>query len=262
MKAVVTGANGTVGSALVALLKQKKVKVIPWNRKKVAIDDYYAMEDFISTVDPDIVFHLAVASESTGRDNEPWLVNYEWASELAWITRLHSIKFIFTSTAMVFSDDAKGPFTVNAVPDASQGYGFEKRRAEERVFYQNPDARVVRLGWQIGDAPGSNNMIDFFAEKMKTDGEVDASDRWYPACSFLPDTVEALWGIAEEQPPGLYMIDANEKWTFFEIASALNTLHGKQWKIRKTDDFEYDQRLLDPRIEVNSLKARLPKLKG
>lgn len=29
----------------------------------------------------------------------------------------------------------------------------------------NPDARIVRLGWQIGREPGSNNMVDFYQGK-------------------------------------------------------------------------------------------------
>ncbi len=103
MKILVTGGNGTVGSRLVQLLKKKGCEVTLWDRSKVAIDDYHQMEAFVSAVKPDIVYHLAVASTPTGKINESWLVNYEWASELAWITKILDIRFIFTSTVMVFS---------------------------------------------------------------------------------------------------------------------------------------------------------------
>lgn len=249
MKALVTGANGTVGKALCRLLGDQAVA---WDRQRVPIDQYAPMEAFVRSVAPDVVFHLAIASRSTGKPNESWLVNYEWPSELAWITRTLGIRFVFTSSVMVFTDHAPGPFTVDSVPDAKEGYGYEKQSAEQRVRAQNPDAVIARLGWQIGDAPGSNNMIDFFTRQ----DEIKASTKWLPACSFLDDTAAALVSLAGG-PAGLYQINANKRWNFFEIASALNDLHGRRWRVTPTEEFIYDQRMIDDRVAVPPLSQRL-----
>ena len=259
MKVLMTGANGTVGTVLRKHLTSRGAEVVAWDRGEVPVDDYHAMEAFVRRVQPEVLFHLAIASQNTGRENESWLVNYHWSSELAWICRMLGIVFVFTSTVMVFSDNAPGPFTIDSPPDAREGYGYEKRRAEERVGYQNPDARVLRLGWQIGEAPGSNNMIDFFEQKMREDGKIAASTRWYPACSFLPDTAAALAKVAG-MSPGLYQADSNRRWNFFEIATALNQRHGNRWDIVSTDDFVYDQRMIDPRLNLPALSERLPEL--
>ena len=169
-KFLVTGVNGTVGTALCRLLG---TQAVGWDRQRVPIDQYAPMETFVRETAPDVVFHLAIASRSTGKPNESWLVNYEWPSELAWITHTLGIRFVFTSSVMVFTDRAPGPFTIESVPDAVEGYGHEKRCAEQRVASQNPDAVIARLGWQIGEAPGSNNMIDYF----ERNGEIKARDR-------------------------------------------------------------------------------------
>lgn len=261
MRALVTGARGTVGGALTRALAREGHQVVAWDRAQVRIDDYHVMERFVRDTAPDVIFHLAIASQPTGRDRESWLVNYEWSSELAWIARVLDVALVFTSTAMVFSDQAPGPFTRDSVPDAREGYGFEKRCAEERVRYQNPAARIVRLGWQIGDAPGSNNMIDFFDRNQAQHGRVRASTRWYPATSFLDDTAAALLQIPA-MPADLYMLDANTAWTFFDIARALSRRHGDRWNVEPTDDFVYDQRMHDPRIRMPSLAERLPELAG
>ena len=260
MKALVTGASGTVGTALCRLLVARGAKVIAWNRERVPVDSYAAMEEFVRLSAPDVVFHLAIASRGTGKPNESWLVNCEWPSELAWITRQLGIKFVFTSSVMVFTDNARGPFTIQSRPDAQEGYGHEKRMAEERVLRQNPDAAVVRLGWQIGETQGSNNMIDYFERQMREHDAIKASTKWLPACSFLDDTAEALLRIAA-QPSGLYMVDSNERWSFYEIACTLNERHGGRWKIVPMDDFVYDQRMLDEHAQVPSLKQRLPTLR-
>ena len=262
MKILITGANGTIGSELKKFLTNLDVEVVTWDRSSVPIDGYYRMEEFLYAIQPDILFHLAAVNLNTYTTDNSWLANYEWTSELAWITKVLDIPFIYTSTAMVFScnGNARGPFTIHSQPDAMEGYGYEKRRAEERIFYQNPKATVVRLGWQIGEKSGSNNMIDYFDRHMRQHGHISASTKWKPACSFIEDTVKALFALVKF-PPGLYMIDSNEKWSFFEIACALNELHEGKWNIVADHNFIYDQRLFDDRIKLPSLKMRLKKLR-
>ncbi len=261
MKVLLTGSSGTVGSEMKQYLESMRAGVFCWDRKRVPVDQYRPMEDFVREIRPDVIFHFAIAARPTGKENEGWLVNYEWTSELAWIARVLNARFIYTSSAMVFSDHAQGPFTVDSVPDASEGYGCEKRMSESRVFHQNPNATIARLGWQIGDRAGSNTMYDAFETLMKNEGRIRASTKWFPACSFLADTVQCLFNTLNH-PPGLYMIDSNERWNYFEIATALNEFHQSRWKIEPTEDFVFDQRLIDTRLNPPSLKTRLPALSG
>jgi len=260
MKIAVTGSGGTIGSALVPYLKGQGHQVVPWDRSKVPITEYWAMEEFLRSEKVGALFHLAVPSKPTGTPNESWIVNYQWTSELAWICRELGIVFVYVSTVMVFSSQKQGPFTVDTTPDAGDGYGMEKRLAEERVFHQNPASRVLRLGWQIGGSSGSNNMVDFLDDQFTADGLVACSTQWLPACSFLEDSVPIL-GSMIDRDPGLYQFDTNQKWNFYQIAFALNKVLGKKWKITATDSFVFDQRMVDPRLPAVSLKTRLPSLK-
>lgn len=259
MKAIITGASGAVGSGLKQLLEGRGETVVAWDRGQIPIDDYAAMENFVRAEQPDVVFHLATASKPTGREKEGWWVNYHWTSELAWICRQLNVRFVFTSSVMVYTNQAVGPFTSETVPDEVKGYGYEKLQAEERALEQNPDAVIARIGWQIGQQPGSNNMLEFFERQMQQHGEVKASQRWYPACSFIPDTASALVDLAQ-QAGGVYLVDSNERWTFYEVASALNALHQERWKVTPTEDFVYDQRMIDPRVTIPALNVQLPSL--
>lgn len=264
MKVLVTGLRGTVGRALEAQLRGDGHQVLGWDRAAVPIDRYEAMDRFVAGSGADAVVSLAIASQPTGRDREAWLVNHDWPSELAWICRQRRLRFVHTSTVMVFSQAAAGPFTLASVPDAAEGYGHEKRIAEARVFHQYPEAIVVRLGWQIGDAPGSNNMIDYLDRQARAHGEIAqiaASTRWLPACSFLPDTAAAL-ARALTAPPGLYQLDSNERHTMFEIASALSAHHGGRWRIIPATEPAQDSRMIDPRLGIPPLTHRLPALAG
>jgi dTDP-4-dehydrorhamnose reductase len=254
MKILVTGLGGTVGRALAPRLAADGHVVVGWDRTTVPIDRYAAMDAFIESTRPDAVINLAIASRPTGRDRESWLVNYDWPSELAWICRQRKLRFLHTSSVMVFAPTTTGPFTLASPADACDGYGLEKRLSEQRVLSQYPHAVVARLGWQIGDAPGSNNMIDYLTRMAVGLGEIRASRRFLPACSFLLDTVDALARLVEA-PPGLYQLDGNERWTFADIAHALAAPRG--WHVVDTDDVVQDQRMLDPRPAVASLRSRL-----
>ena len=45
----------------------------------------------------------------------------------------------------------------------------------------------------------------------------------------------------------------------YEIACALNERHGRRWKIVPTDDFVFDQRLIDPRVPISpAVKSKIP----
>jgi dTDP-4-dehydrorhamnose reductase len=264
--ALLTGLNGTVGRALAAALRVRGVTVHAYPRTD-APDDPAAINAALDRFAPDVLFHLAIASQPRGLENESWRINVEWPMRLAAACRDRGVRFISTSTAMVFSDDAAGPFTVDAIPDRTDGYGFEKRTAENRIRAANPDAYVARLGWQIGDAPGGNDMLIYLEQQHREKGAIAAATRWLPACSFLEDTAAALCTLGEAKTPdnrplapGIYHVDSNDSWTFFAIARALNHRHGDRWKVTPTSDFVYDQRLLETRLPVPRLESRLPEL--
>lgn len=261
MNILMTGAGGTVGSALSARARQQHHTTTAWDRNLAPPDDAAAVAGFIHRINPDAIIHLAIPSRNTGRENEGHLVNVEWSGLLARQCRDRGIPFIYTSTAMVFTDRAKGPFYPDTSPDATEGYGGEKRRGEERVFAENPSSIVVRLGWQIGSMPGSNNMVDFFAANMRDKGVIPASRRWLPACSFVEDTADLLLQLLDRGENGIFHSSSNDQWNFFEIATALNRRHGDLWNIQANDDFVYDQRMPDPRIQMPPLADRLPELR-
>lgn len=256
MKTVLTGSNGTLGSILLKYLKSLNFEVVPWNREEVSIDSYSEMELFLKKIKPDVLFHLAALIPPKDSYNESWKVNCEWPSQLAVLSKKLKIQFLFTSSVMVFSDSNYGPFVVDSKPDANHGYGYEKFAAEKYIRKNNQEAVITRLGWQIGESAGSNNMIDYFETQMKENGEINASDLWFPACSFLSETVVVLLDTLR-LGGGTYLIDSNKEWSFYDICKALKIYRNCSWKIKRTSDFKCDQRMIDHRIQIAPLKKQL-----
>lgn len=244
MKAIITGMNGTVAPVVAATLKRHGIESVAWDRSKVSTDNEAEMRAFIESVRPDYFLHIGMGP-------------VEWAASLAKLCGEYEIPFLFTSTVSVFSDNVTGPITPDTPPDAEDEYGAYKRACEQAVARANPGAQIVRLGWQIGDAAGSNNMMDFFETEMEQKGAIVASVHWYPSCSFLEDTADALFHILTKRGPGLYQLNGNTSYSLYDIASALAEHHDRPWRIERADEPKRDNRMVDTNSRIEPITKRL-----
>jgi dTDP-4-dehydrorhamnose reductase len=257
---LVTGGNGTVGKALRVVAERAGHQVTNWDRRVVRYGDETAMMRYLEQQSPDVIVNLALASQD---DSQSLLnardINVEFPALLGKLCEAKRIRFLHTSSVMVFENSGSGPFNLNSIPAASEGYGREKRIAEERIAAECSNAIVARLGWQIGEDFVGNTMSHFLADSMQSKQEIVASHFWIPACSFVMDTAANLLDLAMSRGSGnrMFHIDGNRGWSFFEIATALNSYLKQSWKVRRDDSFVYDQRLLGDLVDRCDISRRL-----
>ncbi len=255
---MISGAGGTIGRPLVKYLVNQGFEIIKWNRHEVNISNYHDMEKYITFYKPEVFYHLAAITSWDERERrDSWLVNYHWTSELAWICRIHGIRFIFISSAMVFDIFQQGPFYPDTEPLAQSGYGYEKRKAEEQCLKQNPNTVIVRLGWQI-NGDGKNCMLYQFDEEQQRKGKVMLSDQFLPSCSFVEDTVRVLTERMNAKP-GIYQVNANRGLNLYELGCYLKKIYQKDWQLEKTTEPAQNQLMLDDRIQIEELESALRK---
>lgn len=202
------------------------------------------MESFIAEQSPDWFFHLATGSP-------------EWAAALARICWSRGIRFLFTGSVSVFDGSKPGPYPADKMPDATDDYGRYKADCERRVRAENPDAYIARLGWQIGDAPGSNNLIDFLFRMAKERGRVEVSSGIVHSNAFLEDTADALHRLMAEHPPGLYQLEGNPGLSLYELTLRLKALHGFRFSVIEIQEPRRDIRMINDRIAMGQITDRL-----
>ena len=237
MKVLVTGMNGTVAPALAQALRAAGHEVIGWNRALIPPEEPVAVRGFIEEQQPDALCHLGMGSA-------------RWAESMARVCLERQLRFLFTSSVSVFSPRQQGPFTVEAPPEPDDDYGRYKLECEQRIRAVDPDARIVRLGWQIGSGPGGNQMLEYLERTHREAGRIEASTQWYPACSFLADTAQSLLTILQGGPSGLCHLDGNPGLDFHAIAGRLRRLHHTDWTIVPVDAPVQNHRMIDPRTTV------------
>ena len=244
MKALLTGLNGTVAPVLAQALAQAGHSIVPWDRSRHPVDHPGAVRFFIESEQPGLFCHLALGSP-------------DWAGWAAQACADLRIPFLYVSSVSVFSAAQSGPFAVQDLPAPDDDYGRYKLECERRVQAAHPGAHVVRIGWQIGTGTGGNQMVEFLARAFQAHGRIEASTRWFPACSFLPDTAETLLRILA-LPPGLYHLDGNPGLNFFQIAAGLQRLLAAPWNVIPVAGLVQNHRLLDPRVAVAAITRRFP----
>lgn len=258
MKALVTGAGGTVGKALCDYLIQNQHEVVAWDRQAAVPGDTQAGVRLFNQVQPDVIFHLALPSQPAGLPDEGTVVNEKWTADLASLAAQHGRPLVYSSTVMVYNPQKPGPYYPEDEPNETEGYGWGKLLGEKAAREAAPDhVRIARLGWQIGNEAGSNNMMDFLEKEHAEKGVISASTRWLPATSLLSATASALVYISG-LPAGTYLVNSNQKWNFYQIVCALKRRHNRPWNVEASDKFVYDQRMLDPRVAITPLEAALP----
>lgn len=248
MKILITGLNGTVAPVLARHLARDGHDVTGWDRTRVPVDDPAALDALLDRERPAFFFHVALGPA-------------DWAEAIARACAGRDIPLLFTSTVSVFAFRPRDgePLRVDAVPDAADDYGRYKADCETRIRASGARATIVRIGWQIGSAPGSNNMVDYLHKQAQaaTAGHLELSRNWLPACSFLDDTAACLCRQFTQLEPGTYHLDGNPGLSLYDIATGLNRLHGWGWTIRPADHPDQSNPMADERLRVRPITERL-----
>lgn len=244
MKILISGLNGTIAPVLAQKLEQEEHSLIAWDRSRVPSDDLEASRVFLISEKPDWFFHLANGSP-------------EWTELLAEQCYEQGTKFLFTSTVSVYSGKQVGPFTIDVEPEPDDDYGRYKHECEQRIRQVNPDALIARLGWQIGHTSIGNHMVAHLHRIQASEGQIEASTRWYPACAFLEDTAVGLIELMKNYQAGLFHMDANPGLTFNEIVRLLAKQHPKLSPIVDTHSHVQNNRMLDSQLVMNPITAHL-----
>jgi dTDP-4-dehydrorhamnose reductase len=232
-KILITGQNGTLAPKVVQAAQTQDFAVLTWDRARVSPTDQAATQAFLEQSRPDAIVHLAMGSET-------------WAAQMAAYAAGANVPFVFTSTAMVFDHEPNGPHRPSDLRTAKDEYGLYKIRCEDAIRVANPNAVIVRIGYQMDPDGWGNNMVAHL-EQQAQQGVIQASTVWIPATSQMQQTATALLenlGAAG----GTYHLDANAvaALNYFELVLSLKQRLGRShWQVMANESYRHDQRLID-----------------
>ena len=219
MKALVTGADGQVGRALLACAPAGW-DVTGVTRADCDLADAAALEALIVSAAPDLVVNAAAYTAVDRAESESDLafaVNRDAVGVMAQALRQTGGRLLQISTDFVFDGRCSRPYLPADECHPLSVYGRSKRAGEEAA---GSDAIVCRTSWV--HAAGGNNFVRTMLRAMRERGEVRVVADQIGAPTFAPGLAVTLWALAERAVPGIYHHrDAGvASWYDFAVAIA------------------------------------------
>lgn len=220
MRILVVGANGLVGSRLVAELLAREHRVTGMGRGASRLDpkvpyvsvDLSEAERITKTIEatrPEVIVNCAAMTDVDGCEREPskaWAANVEGVATLARAARAAGSHFIHVSTDYVF-DGTAGPYDVDAVPNPRGVYALSKHAGEEavRALCEKDRWAIARTAVVYGwPAAGQKNFGSWLVDSLSKGQPVKLFEDQWVSPSLALNVAEMLADLAEKALPGTW----------------------------------------------------------
>ncbi len=236
-KIIITGSTGLIGSRIVELLSDK-LEFIPLPHSSVDITDIESVAKALSTINYDLLLHLAAYTNVDKAETErdlAYAINVTGTKNLFETTQKQGKKFIYLSTDFVFSGN-NPPYFEESVPDPIGYYGQTKFEAEEIVKNK---AMVVRLSYPYRAV--FDKKKDFVRTiksllEQKKELKMITDSQFVP--TFIDDIAFSLEYLMNNYSPTLYHVVGSECLSPFEAGKMIAKKFGLDHALIKPVTYE------------------------
>ena len=246
MRALVVGASGQVGGALLDALRARGHEATgtyaghavegAW---PLDIRDGNAVEHAVAFVKPDWIFCPAGLSHvdyCESHVEEAMAINRDGPLHLARMGQRFRALFVYYSTDYVF-DGAAGPYAEGDVPRPLNVYGRSKLEAERAILDAIPHALVLRTSVVYGPERQEKNFVYQLIRACREGKPFRPVTDQRASPTYNPDLAAASVELCEQNAAGLYHVagaDTIDRWAFAELIVEAFALDGRYLSPGKT----------------------------
>lgn len=205
MKALITGAGGQLGRALLATAPAR-VNVLSANHAKLDIADAEAVTRAMAEIRPDAVINAAAFTDVDGAEERPELArrcNAEGPANLAAACLQRRAHLVHVSTDFVFDGGAAHPYLPDDRPAPISVYGSTKLEGELRVrAAMGAGACILRTSWLYG--AGGRNFVLRMLELMRARKELRVVLDQVGAPTWTESLAPVAWELALRSLGGVH----------------------------------------------------------
>jgi len=220
MKALVTGAGGQLGRALLASAPAG-VEAIGLDRGALDIGDERSVANAVHEHAPALILNAAAYTAVDKAESEPEAaarINAAGPAHLARAAAETGARLIHISTDFVFDGNASLPYRPDHPTAPLSIYGRTKRDGEAAALAANPDTLIVRTAWVY--AAGGRNFMETMLRLMAERETLSVVSDQVGTPTHAASLAAALWSLAGSPARGIvHWTDAGvASWYDFAVA--------------------------------------------
>jgi dTDP-4-dehydrorhamnose reductase len=223
MRAMVFGAKGTLGQALVAHLPAAGIEVVgAYGRQDCDITDEKMVRSLVESNTADVVFNAGAYTDVDGAESngdQAYLANAIGPEVLATACSDALVKLVHYSTDFVFDGELERPYDEFDPPSPQGVYARSKLAGERLVQAATRRAFVLRVGCLYGK--GGRNFPSTILRRLRAGETVRAERDRIGSPTWVVPVAQASAALARTEHYGLYHCTANGETSWSDYASFL-----------------------------------------
>ncbi len=266
MKVVVIGADGQLGSDVVAAFAGAEERVTALTHADLEVSSLESVKNTLDALEPDLVVNTAAFHHVEKCEADPALafaVNSLGARNVAQVTDSLGAKLVHISTDYVFDGAKRAPYSELDQPAPLNAYGNSKLSGELFVRCSNPRHFVVRVSAIYGSHPcrakGGLNFVELMLKLSREREELRVVDDEFVTPTPTLEIARQLVVLARTSEYGLYHATAEGSCSWYEFARAIFDFTGTKVRLERARPGDFPVKVPRPKysvLENAALKAR------
>lgn len=262
-KVVITGAYGSVGTAMQELLQQQKERFEVYafasksdekeNKLGLDISDEVAVMETISRIHPDIIVNCAAFTAVDLCEDEKemaYLVNEKGPENLAKAAQAVQAVLYHISTDYVYAGDADKPYKEEDETNPSSVYGKSKLLGDQAVLKYCKKSFVLRTAWIYGEKKSFANTMLRLANEEKAIRVVADQIGSPTSAEVLAKAILYLFDATEY---GIVNITCSGQTSWYEFAKFIFEANGMKVNVEPISSAEFQAKAKRPSYSVLDL---------
>jgi dTDP-4-dehydrorhamnose reductase len=266
MKIAVIGANGQLGSDLVAAFSGNGDAVCGLIHSGIEISDLHSVSHALEDIRPQVIVNTAAMHHVENCEHEPekaFAVNALGPRNLAIVARDLGAVLIHVSTDYVFDGSKGSPYIEEDNPLPLNAYGITKLAGEHFVRATTDKHFVIRTSGLYGKSPcrakGGLNFIELMLKLAKERGEVRVVDSEVVTPTSTAELAQQMVQLSHSDCYGLYHATAEGSCSWYEFAREIFAVTDTPVRLKIAAPGEFPAKVARPKysvLENRALKSR------
>ena len=257
MKIAVIGANGQLGSDLVAAFSKNGDQVCALTHSDLEITDLDSVSRTLWELRPQVIVNTAAMHHVEHCQREPekaFAVNALGPRNLAQVARDLEAVLMHVSTDYVFDGSKGSPYVEEDAPRPLNVYGISKLAGEHFVRCATERHFVIRTSGLYGKRPcrakEGLNFVELMLKLARERGEVCVVDSEVVSPTSTEELAQLMVVLSRSDCWGLYHATAEGSCSWYEFACEIFALTDTHVNIKVAAPNEFPSRVPRPKYSV------------